>query len=148
MLSLTFCCCCYCFNTRIVPMGFLTSEIWAAFPGESQLQQSCATQPMVHARCFSHNSPNSDMDYRIFNMHTDVNAQQGECVDTVCICTESKLWEKIPMPQLGIEPVSAACRSNILPTELHPHPSSLILLTAKCGGKTRKGVRACKLTHT
>ena len=34
-------------------MGFLSWEIWVAFPRESQLQQSHATQPMGHARCFS-----------------------------------------------------------------------------------------------
>ena len=30
-------------------MGFLPWEIRVAFPGESQLQQSHATQPVVHA---------------------------------------------------------------------------------------------------
>ena len=34
-------------------MGFLPWEIRVASPGESQLQQSRATQPTVHARCFS-----------------------------------------------------------------------------------------------
>ena len=34
-----------------VPMGFLPWEIWVAFPRESQLRQSCATQPKVHAGC-------------------------------------------------------------------------------------------------
>ena len=34
-------------------MGFLPWEIRVAFPGESQLQQSRATQPRVHAGCFS-----------------------------------------------------------------------------------------------
>ena len=33
-------------------MGFLPWEIWVAFPGESQLQQSRTTQPRVHAGCF------------------------------------------------------------------------------------------------
>ena len=39
-------------------------------------------------------------------------------------CTESWLWDKNPLPQWRIEPVSAACRSHILPTELHPYPTS------------------------
>ena len=34
-------------------MGFLPQEIRIAFPGESQLRQSRATQPRVHAGCFS-----------------------------------------------------------------------------------------------
>ena len=40
-------------HSFIVPMGFLPWEIWVAFPGESQLRQSCATQPTMHAECFS-----------------------------------------------------------------------------------------------
>ena len=50
-------------------MGFLPREIRVAFPGESQLRQSRATQPVVHAGCVS-----VSMDYRIFNVRTDVNA--------------------------------------------------------------------------
>ena len=37
------------------------------------------------------------------------------------VCTESGLWEKNPLPQRGIEPASAACWSDAVPTELHPH---------------------------
>ena len=46
---------CYTFTfyNCIVPVGFLPWEIRVAFPGESQLQQSRATQPTVHAGCFS-----------------------------------------------------------------------------------------------
>ena len=33
------------------------------------------------------------------------------------VCTESWLWEKNPLPHRGIEPASAACRSDALPTE-------------------------------
>ena len=57
-----------------------------AFPGESQLRQSRATQPGVHAGCFSVSMihANSDMDYGIFNVRTDVNARDGTlgCTDT------------------------------------------------------------------
>ena len=69
-----------------------------------------------------HNPPNSDIDYRIFNMCTGVSAcdcTQG-CTDTCKrVCTESWLWEKSPLQHLGIEPVSAACWSDAVPTELH-----------------------------
>ena len=41
------------FCNCIVPLELLPREIWVAFPGESQLQQSRATQPTVHAGCFS-----------------------------------------------------------------------------------------------
>ena len=41
------------------------------------------------------------------------------------VCTESWLWEKNPMPHLGVEPASAACRSDAVPTELHPHPTMI-----------------------
>ena len=57
-------------------MGFLPWEIRFVFPGESQLPQSRATQPMVHAGCFSVSTiqQNSNMDYRIFYVRTDFNA--------------------------------------------------------------------------
>ena len=40
------------FCNCIILMGFLPSEIRIALPGESQLRQSRATQPTVHAGCF------------------------------------------------------------------------------------------------
>ena len=70
-------------------------------------------------KCFL-NLANSDMDDRIFNVRTDVNAcncTRG-CTDTgKRVCTESWLWEQ-NLPHRGIELASAACRSDILPTEL------------------------------
>ena len=36
------------------------------------------------------------------------------------VCTESWLWEKNPLLHRGIEPASAACQFNTLPSELHP----------------------------
>ena len=41
------------FYTCFVPMGFLPWKIRVAFPGESQVRQSPATKPTVHAGCFS-----------------------------------------------------------------------------------------------
>ena len=65
------------------------------------------------------NPPNSDMDSRIFNVCTDVNARG--CMGTIRVGTESWLWEKNPLPHWGIEPVSVACRYSTVPAELHPH---------------------------
>ena len=74
-------CCCF-LNNCIVPLGFLPWEIWAAFPGERQLQQNCPTEPTAHAGCFSvfhvhsHGLPNgwmnevgikADLPYLIFS---------------------------------------------------------------------------------
>ena len=63
-------------NRCIVPLRFLPWEIRVTVPVESQLRQNLATQPKMHARCFTcfNIPPNSDMDYRVFNVHTDVNA--------------------------------------------------------------------------
>ena len=72
----------------IVPVGWISPMgNLVAFLRESQLQQSFATQPMVHAGCFnvSTNPLKSDMDHRIFNVCTDVSAcscTRG-CMDTV-----------------------------------------------------------------
>ena len=43
----------FTFYNCIVPVGFFPWEIRVAFPTESQLWQSRATQPTVHAGCFS-----------------------------------------------------------------------------------------------
>ena len=64
----------YLFTTVIVPLTFLPWKIRVAFPGESQLRLSRATQPTVHAACFSVSIPNSYTDYRIFNVRTDIDA--------------------------------------------------------------------------
>ena len=76
----------FIFTTVFCPGEFLPWECRVPFPGERQLRQSRATQPSVNAEylCFR-NSPNSDMDYRIFNVHKHVNAcdcTRG-CTDTV-----------------------------------------------------------------
>ena len=75
-------------------MGFLPWEIRVAFPRESQLQQSRATQPRVHAGCFSvFIIPRTlDTDYGIFDVRTNVNARYAHrgCRDTrKRVCTES-----------------------------------------------------------
>ena len=49
------------------------------------------------------------------------------------VCTESWLWEKNPLPHRGFEPVSAACRSDALPTEL---PTYSTCRQLKCGQHT------------
>ena len=58
------------------PHGIFPMGNSGCLPREIQLGQSRATQPTVHASVFQcfHNPPNSDMDYRILNVRTDVNA--------------------------------------------------------------------------
>ena len=43
----------FLFYNCIVPSGFLPWETRVAFPGESQLRQTRATQPTVHTGCVS-----------------------------------------------------------------------------------------------
>ena len=65
------------------------------------------------------------MDYRISNVHTDVYAcdcTRGYTGTRKRVCSESSLREKSPLPHRGLEPTSAACRSNALPSELLPAP--------------------------
>ena len=123
----------FTFYNCIVQMGLLPSEIRVAFPGESQLRQSRATQPPVHAGCSSVSIIHRT---RTWTMRSLTCAQMllnviahGKCSDTV---RESALkadsGEKNSLPNRGIEPASAACRVDALPTELHPHPSSRQLL--------------------
>ena len=91
------------------------------FPGESQLRQSRATQPTMHAGSFSVSIIHqTDTDCRIFNVRTDLNGYTlRESALKVVFGTD-----KNPLPHRGIVNASAACRSDALPTELHPQPVS------------------------
>ena len=71
------------------------------------------------------------MDLGIFNARIDVNAcdcTRG-CTDTVEESAPKVDWQKNPLPHQGTEPASTACRSDALPTELHPHPADTLMLT-------------------
>ena len=110
-------------------MGFLPWGIQVAFPGESQLRQSRATQPTVHAGCF-----NVSIVHRILTWTTGsltcghVNACNcaRECRDTV---RESALrvdsGRKIPC-RTGEPNLRRRRAGPILPTELHPHLESSV----------------------
>ena len=75
------------------------------------------------------------MDYRIFNVRTDVNAcscTRG-CTDAVresALRVDSGIKKKLkiknPLRYRGIEPASATCRSDALQPELYPHLAVLI----------------------
>ena len=73
------------------------------------------------------------MNYGIFNVRTDVNAcdcaregGEGEggtdSVRESALKLDSRRKIQNPLPHRGIEPAAAACRSDALPAELHPHP--------------------------
>ena len=92
--------CVFTFYNCIVPMGFLQKEIQVAFPRESQLRQP---RYPTYGACWVfqrfYNPPNSDKDYRIFNMRTDVNAWDCTrgCMDTVRESVQkADLGRKIP----------------------------------------------------
>ena len=95
------------------PHGFSPTGNWGCLPqGRPAVKNS--RYPTYGACwvfwCF-HNPSNSEMDYRIFKMRTDVNACvcTWGCTDTSKrVCTESRLWEKNPLLHRGIKPASAA----------------------------------------
>ena len=69
------------------------------------------------------------MDDRIFNVRTDLNAcdrTRGCTAIRRSVSTEMLTWlekkKKNPLPHRGIEPASAACRSDAPSTELQPQP--------------------------
>ena len=108
-------------------MGILPWEIRVAFLRESHLRQSRATQPTVHAGCFSVSIIHRALTWTrgSFNVRTDVNAFNCTpgCADTE---RESALnvvsGRKIPCRTLshrGIKPVSATHRSDAQLPELH-----------------------------
>ena len=101
-----------------------------AFPGKA----SCDRVVLPNLRCWVfycfQNPPNSAMNYGIFNVQTAVKASdctRGCTGHRKRVCAESRLWEKNPLPHRGIEPESAACRSDALSTELHPQPNDTVL---------------------
>ena len=116
------------FYNCIVPMGFPQWEIWAAFLRESQLQQSCY---LTYSACWV---------FSVSVIYQTLTWTKGSLTCTQILmhviahwgvrghrrraCAESWLWEKNPLPHLGIEPASAACWSDALPIELHLHPSN------------------------
>ena len=107
-------------------MGFLPWEIQVAFPREIQLQQ--LRYPNYHACwvcvCF-HNPPNSDVDYGIFNVRTDVNAfncTRG-CTDIVeesALKFDSRRKISCHTRELNLHRQHAS--PMLQPTELHPRP--------------------------
>ena len=78
---------CATFHNCIVPFGFFPRGIRVAFPGESQLRQSRAAQPRVHAGCFSVSIIHRTLTWTtgFFNVRTDVNSCDcaRRCTDTV-----------------------------------------------------------------
>ena len=74
------------------------------------------------------------MDYRICSVRKNVNACDCTlmCPDTVRESALKVDWEKNPLPHQEKEPALAACRSDALPTELHPHPCFLFVCLFLC----------------
>ena len=101
----------YLFYDCIVPLGFLSWDIRIAFPRESRLRQSHATQPTVLSGCFSASIIHR-VDYRIFNVHTHVNAcdcTRG-CTDTV---RESLHWKSTLGEKSLAAPGNRTCVSGV-----------------------------------
>ena len=63
---------CLFYFINVLSHRALSHESGVAFSGESQLRQSRATQPAVHVGCFSVFIIHRSLDYRIFNVHTNV----------------------------------------------------------------------------
>ena len=111
-----------CCSSGISPMRNLGGFPWGK-PAVTELRYPTYSACWVF-QCFL-NPPNSDMDYRIFNEHTGVNAcdcTQG-CMDTL---RESALkvdsGRKIPCGTGESSLTSVACQSDAISAELHPHP--------------------------
>ena len=106
----------------IVPTGFLLWEIRVAFPGESRLGQSRATQPMVHAGYFIISIIQRTLTgirasltceqmvmHKIAHGGARTHVRESALKTNPCRTGESNLRQ-------------TACRSDTLPTQLHPYP--------------------------
>ena len=85
----------FTFYICIVSNGISPMGNSGCFPGESLLRQSRATQPTVHAGCFSVSIIHRTLtwtSYMIFKVHTDVNTcdrTRGYTDTRKRVCTES-----------------------------------------------------------
>ena len=82
----------------VVPLGFLQWEIRVDFPRESQLRQSRATQPTVHAECFCVSLIHWALTWATGSLtcaHMLMHAiAHGGYRHSKRVCTDSWLWEK------------------------------------------------------
>ena len=88
------------------------------------------TYGVCWVRLCCRNPPNSDMDYRILIVRTDVNAyncKRGVYGHRKRACPDSWLWEENPLRHQGIEPASAAWRFAALTSWAASHPHLLRL---------------------
>ena len=84
-------------------MEFLPWEIRVAFPGESQLRQSRATQPTVHAGCYS-----------VSIIHRTLTWTTGSLTCAQMLIVLLKVYRIIPRPMVLALFQSHGCISNIL----------------------------------
>ena len=105
-------------------MGFLPWEIRVAFPGESQLRQSRATQPTVHAGCSSVSIIHRTLTWTTGSLTCAQMLMHAIAHEGVRTPKESLHWKltlgENSLPHRGIEFAWAVCRFDVLPTELHP----------------------------
>ena len=118
------------FATVLPHRDFFQLEIRVAFPGKSQLQQSRASQPMVHTGWFGasiiYRTPTwtaRSLTWARMLIHAIVHVAVGKHVRYSTLKVDS--GRKIPRRTGGIASASAACRSAAQPSELR---SSLMFL--------------------
>ena len=115
----------FAFYSYIDQMGFSHGKFGVSFPGESQLRQSRATQPTLHVGCFSTSIIHQTLTWTTGSLTCTQLLMQAITQGGVQThVRESALKvdsgrKKNPLPHQGIEPASAECRSDALPTELH-----------------------------
>ena len=93
-------------------------------PGKASCN-SHATQPTAHAGCFSVSIIHRTLTWATGSltctqMLMHVIARRGVWTHIRESALKVESGTKYPLPPRGIEPASAACRSDTLPTELHP----------------------------
>ena len=114
------------------------------FPPLKSNCDSHTMQPTVHAGCFS-----VSIIHRTLTWTSGPLTRAQVLMDAIAhggvrTPQESLHWkltrEKNPLPHRGIEPASAACRSNTLSTELHPRPFQSPLLSVSLRACLRQPV--------
>ena len=136
----------------IVPLGFLPWETCVVFPLEKASCDRCATWPVVPAGCFGVSITYHTLTWTTGSLtcaQVLIHAITPRCTDTT---RESALkadsGRKIPCRTEVSNLTSAACRSDALPTELHPNPHDVNEREDLCIQKCMNSVSHIYTSHS
>ena len=115
----------FIFKTVFPHRDFLHEKFRLHFPGKGSCDRVALPNLRYMLQCFSvfvilrtltwTTGSLTCAQMLMYAMHTGMHRHHKR------VCPESWLWEENPLPHRRIKPTPAVCRSDVLPTELHPY---------------------------